>query len=213
MSSSLSNGAVFGALLLFSILLVAAYYRGGKKNLRILRATAGMLEETLKPIDKTYTWLGGTIGFKAEYRVSGFEKVEALVTVLPRQSLLYMPFALLRGSRDRLEMVFFLKNGPEGEFHLIKEDELKRFSAIKEKSLKEIQVAGLKGYRVFTRKTDGSTLKAMLNRIDRIFTPYLHHLALMPETKRAFLSLQIPPSTPSSVSKNIKAIMRQMRVG
>jgi len=210
-SSSLSNAGVFGVLLLFSILLVVAYYRGGKKNLRILKASADMLEETLRPADKTYTWLGGTIGFRAEYRVSGFEKVEALVTVLPRQSLLYMPFALLRGSRDRLEIIFFLQNSVDSELHIIKQSELRQAPALKQRSLMEVDVSVPEGYSILASRPDSATLKGMLRKKDSFFTPHLCHLALVPERKTLFMSFSLPTSNPTVVSKNIKALMRQVR--
>lgn len=211
MSSSLSNAGVFGVLLLFSILLVMAYYRGGKKNLRILKATAGMLEETLRPADKTYTWLGGTIGFRAEYRVSGFEKVEALVTVLPRQSLLYMPFALLRGSSDRLEIIFFLKNSIDSELHIIKQSELKQAPALKKRSLMEVDAPVPEGYSILASRPDSATLKGILRKKDSFFTSHLCHLALVPERKTLFMSFSLPISNPAAVSKNIKALIRQVR--
>ncbi len=211
MSSSLSNAGVFGALLLFSILLVVAYYRGGRKNLKIIKATGEMLEGTLRPADKSYTWLGGTIGFRAEYRVSGFQRVEALVTVLPRQSLLYMPFALLRGSRDRLELIFFLKGGFPTEFHLIRDSELRANPALRNGKLKELEVSDLSGYRVFVSPSGTKEASMYLKRKDKFLTPYLLHLALVPEKGTAFMSFRLPSNNPSLLSKSIKTVMREMR--
>ncbi len=211
MSSSLSNGAIFGALMLFSIVLVVAYYRGGRKNLRIIKATADMLEDTFKPSDKNYTWLGGTVGFKAEYGVSGFEKVEILVTVLPRQSLLYLPFALFRGSRDRIEIIVFLKNRPDAEFHLIQDGELRHTPALKTKDLKELEDPELDGYRLFVSNPDSASVKGLLKRKEKFFTPYLRHLAIVPDRKTLFLSFMLPSSNPSLIAKHIKMIMRELR--
>ncbi|HEB75141.1 MAG TPA: hypothetical protein ENJ04_02170 [Nitrospirae bacterium] len=109
----------FAAVVVFTLFLVYAYYRGQRTNLRKIRETAASLENALGPTDKRYTWLGGVVGFSAEFSVEGFEEVRAVLTLVPRQSLLYMPIVLLRRTGDRLQLLFFLKEKPAAELHVI----------------------------------------------------------------------------------------------
>ena len=77
---------------------------GFKKNYKKIKEVAFTLENILKPTDTKYTWIGGVIGFKANYKLEAFTEILINYTNLPRQSTLYMPIALLFGRYDRLEL-------------------------------------------------------------------------------------------------------------
>ena len=109
----------FAGVVIFTLLLIYTYYNGQRINLKKIRGTAASLEKALNPAEKRYTWLGGVVGFSADFKVQGFEEVQAVLTLMPRQSLLYMPFVLLRGAEDRLQLLFFLKEKPSEELHII----------------------------------------------------------------------------------------------
>ena len=83
---------------------------GFKKNYKKIKKVANTLENILKPIDTEYTWLGGVIGFKANYKLEASTEILLNYTNLPRQSTLYMPIALLLGRYDRLELKMVLPN-------------------------------------------------------------------------------------------------------
>ncbi len=109
----------FVGVVAFTLLLIYSYYRGQRENLRRIRETAAAVEKALSPLDRKYTWLGGVVGFSAEFRVEGFREVQAVLTLVPRQSLLFMPVVLLRGGEDRLQVLYFLEKGPPSEFHVV----------------------------------------------------------------------------------------------
>ncbi|BDC35966.1 MAG: hypothetical protein EF806_03630 [Candidatus Methanoliparum thermophilum] len=95
--------------LIFLIILLSAiamyqFFKGRKLNLGIMSRVSNDLEESLKPLDKEYTWLGGYVGFKAKYKLSNAD-VEATLTLLPRHALLYFPISLLVNKADRLYIV------------------------------------------------------------------------------------------------------------
>jgi len=96
--------------LIFLILLLSAvamyqFFRGRKLNLMVMGSVSKYLEDALRPVDKEYTWLGGYVGFRANYSLEHGE-VEATLTLLPRQASLYFPISLLVNRSDRLYLVF-----------------------------------------------------------------------------------------------------------
>lgn len=95
---------IFLLFILLSIVISLLYMFGFKKNYKKIKEVAFTLENILKPTDTKYTWIGGVIGFKANYKLEAFTEILINYTNLPRQSTLYMPIALLFGRYDRLEL-------------------------------------------------------------------------------------------------------------
>ena len=60
-------------LFILSIILVITFHYGNKKNIKLIKTVAKMLEEVFSPIDKEYIWLGGVVGFSAVYKVKGLK--------------------------------------------------------------------------------------------------------------------------------------------
>jgi len=116
---SMSSGAFVGFIII-SLWLVIGFQIGQRRNLRYIKTISRVLEDTLRVRDKKYTLIGGVVGFHAEYRTGGFERVEAIVSLIPRQSLLYLPLVWLRGGYDRLDLIFYCKGSLSGEAHIIK---------------------------------------------------------------------------------------------
>lgn len=106
------NSLLFILFLLFTFLLLLGYERGRRKNIKLMKDISRLLEEIIEPEDKEYTLIGGVAGFKALYR-KGEVEVRALLVLLPRMSLLYLPLSYLLGRRDRL--ILKVKRGG-GEF-------------------------------------------------------------------------------------------------
>ncbi len=114
------NSQIFLILLVFSLGLIGVYHWGMRYNLRLCRKWAHILEEFFSPQEKEYTWLGGVIGFTAEYKVPPFRQVKVVLRLVPRHSLLYWPFAFFMGRRDCLQILFYLPQGVKEEVHLIR---------------------------------------------------------------------------------------------
>ncbi len=111
---------IFWSFLGLSLLIIGFYQWGMRHNLKLCRLWAQTLEEILTPQTKKYTWLGGVIGFSAEYSNPSFKKIKAVLRLIPRQSLFYLPIALLTGRRDTLQLLFYLPYKVKEEIHLIK---------------------------------------------------------------------------------------------
>ncbi len=109
-------------LLIFAVsgLVYIQFLRGRRRNLTLMKNFIRFAEELFRPIDKTYTWLGGVAGFKAVYELPGDIALELTYILLPRQSLLYFPISKFLMKSDRIFVVYHLptKLGV-GEFHLV----------------------------------------------------------------------------------------------
>ena len=115
------NSWVFPVLVISALVVAIAYFLGRRNNLILMKRYANVLENALKPDDQQYTWLGGYIGFKAEYKGKWgvVNKVRPTLHLKPRLSLLYYPIALLTMRHDKLYIVMETSREIEGEAHLI----------------------------------------------------------------------------------------------
>ena len=115
------DSLVFPILVILAVVLVAGYFLGRRKNLLLMKRYADVLENALRPDDQQYTWLGGYIGFKAEYKGKWgvVNKVRPTLHLKPRLSLLYYPIALLTMRHDKLYIVAETSQAIKGEAHLI----------------------------------------------------------------------------------------------
>lgn len=95
----------FIGLLFFSFFLVGWHSYWKRQNLKFIKEVGHTLERFFKPETQKYIWLGGVIGFHAEYETKKYGKVKVIFTTLPRQSFLYLPVALFLGRTDRLEIL------------------------------------------------------------------------------------------------------------
>jgi len=108
-------------LIIFAVVTTAQYFLGRRKNLLLIQEYAKAMEDALKPVDKQYTWVGGYIGFKAEYKVKQetVRIVRATLHMMPRLSLLYYPVAKLTMRHDKLYVILETSKNIDGEAHLI----------------------------------------------------------------------------------------------
>ncbi len=194
------------AILILSVGIGVSYYVGYRKNLSYIKKAASVLEEALKPKDQTYTWLGGVIGFSGEYVVKGFENVHASLFLLPRQSFLYMPIALVTTRYDRLEILFYLKGKVWNEVHAVQASEVKRTRIFNEKFLKKekIQVGG-KDYLLYYRNRN-EDVDSFLGLLGKISELGLVHMALTPEKSVLYGKFRVKVKEPGLLGEAVRAM-------
>jgi hypothetical protein len=109
----------------------AAYFVGRRQNVTLMRAYAGVLEQALKPADQMYTWIGGYLGFRADYQMKDeFVKViKVTLHLKPRMSIMYLPISRFTMPRDKLYMVIESKKHLPGEAHLIQKGQYRLIPA------------------------------------------------------------------------------------
>lgn len=115
--------AIIALIIALAIATTFQFYRGRKLNLLLMEQYLNEIESVFNPKEKDYVWLGGYVGYKATYG-----KIHTTLTLLPRQSLLYLPISLITSRHDKLYVVIKL-NKPLNETHLIQ----KRYYRIKPK--------------------------------------------------------------------------------
>ncbi len=180
---------------LFLVLIVVAggltlgYFRGRRRNMDLARAISRELEAALHPEDQTYTWLGGVLGFKADYRgVSATSRVEATLTLLPRHSLLYLPVARLLTGGDRLFVVTYPAKPIRSEAHVIAASYRRRLGRLAGESTWRREMVDGGGQRFEVLGEDPSAVASLRDWVRSLPQPrHLRHLALVPRTGTLYL--------------------------
>lgn len=191
----MTDTQLFLALIVVAAGLTLGYFRGRRKNLGLARTISRELEAVLHPKDQTYTWLGGVLGFKAEYRgVSGTNRVEATLTLLPRHSLLYLPVAWLLSGGDRLFVVAYPTKPIKGETHIVAASYRRRLGRLADESKWRREVVDGDGQRFEVMGEDSSAVAGLRDWIRSLpQSRYLKHLALVPRTGTLYLFMAPAP--------------------
>lgn len=118
----MTQGQLILLLLIVGGITSLQFFKGRKLNTLMMVKYIRDFEENLKPKDKLYTYIGGYIGFKANYDLKEdfIKKIELTLTLLPRHSLLYLPISYLTRKHDRLYVVLRLNEKFGYDAHIIK---------------------------------------------------------------------------------------------
>lgn len=189
--------------LLLAIMVIAAltsiqFYKGRKLNLRLMDFYLRKIEEIVKPEDKDYVWLGGYIGFRANYKINrdNLRKFEYTLTLLPRHSLLYFPIALVTSRHDKLYIVVRPFSQIKRETHLIQKGYYRLKPDIENEPLlqrEEIEIAGKKYEALFEKRRDLDKLKSLLEGLPKPHN--VKHVALTPKTNVFYVLMKPEPDT------------------
>ncbi|MBU0928580.1 MAG: hypothetical protein KKA67_12580 [Spirochaetes bacterium] len=178
------------ALILLAIAATAQYYVGTKKNRWISSTLSGGLEETLKPTNTNYVNIGGTIGYNFTYSLSGdWTRAKGTFTVNARHSLLYLPFSLLLGVRDRFFVNVFTKRKLRGEAHIVQASFLRKANIDGVEAMS--RRAAVAGGREFVLLWKGADQSDELEQLLGALTDpaRLRHFCSYPETKTFFVHM------------------------
>jgi hypothetical protein len=210
--------ALAAALVLGAALLGTAFFIGQRRNRRIALRTARELEEALAPIEKTYTWIGGLIGFHARYEVAGFRDARATCTLLPRHAPLYLPLALVLGRGDRAHVTLYLDTRFEGEAHLISSAHLRSplvhiegRGGMKERSC---EAGGRRFILLATQVRLLSQLEKLLGRIDREgLARHVRHIALVPDLSTLYAQVVPGEGIAGRIASVLTTDAREIAIG
>ncbi len=114
-------------LLVLAVITTLGYFRGRKKNRWISGWIGRESEAALHPGETKYTNIGGTIGYNFTYTLSSpLKEAKGTFTLLPRQSLLYLPFSMIIARYDRYYLHLYASKKLLGEAHVVREDYFSR---------------------------------------------------------------------------------------
>jgi len=188
----LAGEPLFYLFIALSFLLGAGYFWGKRINDRIFRSAFSDLVAVVKPVDQTFTNIGGLIGYHATLRPpksAPVERVDATITFLPRHAWLWMPVSKLIRKYDRLFITIHLRRAPIAEGHLI-EKGYARFRGPKITNVDRLQSETVRwGNLDFILYFGNETIRQRLrNFVNKQPDPGLvRHIALVPEQQRSFI--------------------------
>ncbi|HOJ99024.1 MAG TPA: hypothetical protein PLW34_05650 [Termitinemataceae bacterium] len=186
-------------LTLLAIFLVLRYFLGMKKNRWFASVIAQETERVLHPVDTTYVNIGGAIGYHSTYILKPpFKKAEGTFTFLPRQSALYLPFALLLGAQDRYYLTIHSELPLIGEGHIIEKAYYRKIAATirgveqfkQEERERIIDTKGRKRSYIllWDRPAVYEKLSLLCNDLDEM--SLLKHLCVYPENRHFYLFIK-----------------------
>lgn len=193
-------------LLLLAALISFQFYRGRKRNLWLIKSYAEELEQALRPLDQTYTWIGGYIGFRADYKTRPpHTGVQVTLTLLPRHSILFLPISRLWMRHDRLFALIRLRPPLSGEAHAVRSGYYRlgvSIDDVEHMSHERWQRDGLNFDLWFRHGPAREALVAMLERLDK--PGLVHHLALVPGPNHLYCFMQ---AQPGEVGKTLSTLI------
>ncbi len=121
LEAALSAALIVLVLASFPAVVWFFYFR--RIMIRRIASIARSLEETLKPRDKKYWYLGYLVGFRARYWVNRgpVKAVNVMYIIPPYHVFFYLPVILLGRRRERLDIAVELRDrvAINGEAHIV----------------------------------------------------------------------------------------------
>lgn len=185
MGISLDLSGLFALLVIFAGVATLQFFYGRKLNLVLMRSVVETLEEVVRPKDQLYTWLGGYIGFKAEYEIDDpiVERIEATLTLLPRQSIMYLPVSKLTLRSDRLFLVVRSRQAVRGDVHAIKKGTYRLGKGIDNEIEYLSQDVAINGaeFRIYYKKK--RDMDRLLKHLSGLPVGRIKHVSVTPSTR------------------------------
>lgn len=192
-------------LLLYLVIVAGAlatlwFFQVRRLMIQRMKRIVEILEEELRPRDKTYTLLGYLVGFRAVYerpRVRGVGRAWILYTQPPRHVLFYLPVSRAIRARERLELTFRTPYLPRGEAHLYApwdraSARLVGRDASGEASVEEtVEIAG-RSYRLLSDGAPGAR-SAVIELASLLASSGVYPLRVTIDSRRQALHVAIEP--------------------
>jgi hypothetical protein len=202
-----SISTLFFVFVLAIGLIMMVFFRNKKYNLLTIQAIGKELEAALQPKDQTYTWIGGTVGCIAEYITKGpIQKVDATITMLARQSVLFYPISKLLFGNDRLFVVVHPHEKVRREAHVLEQLYYRlRLRKLEHAADMKHQTLRLQGKTFHIFATQQADVQPLSDWMQKLSTPdVIKHVAIMPENNTIYLYMVARVGT---VEHTVKALM------
>jgi len=171
----ISDYIIITLMSFLAIAMVVWYFRGRRELIRFISDIIKELEDVFKPTDKVYELLGYLVGFKARFkfgRSSNIVNAYAMLTTVPKYSLLYYPIAKVLSRKDLLSIAVEFRGVMSRELHMVRKDS-KKFEDklrvdvpyIDKMYLREVTSLG-RTYRVYYE--DSRDVDVVLNELESL---------------------------------------------
>ncbi len=203
----MNTGLLFTVILILAGVASLQFYRGRKLNLMLMEHYIKVIREVTRPEDENYTWLGGYIGFRAEYMIrrGNINNFEFTLTLLPRHSLLYFPISLVTSRHDKLYIVVRPVTKIRHEAHLVQKGYYRLGLDIDNIDLltrETVEIEGKKYEALYRKKRDLDRLKNLVGSFSR--PADVKHVAMVPDTNVFYVQMKPDPET---IGDDVKRII------
>jgi len=183
----MAESLLFYIFIAFTMLLVWGYFYGKRQNHRIVRNAIDSLVEIVEPLDQKMTNIGGLVGYHIELELpeeSLIDELGGTITLLPRQSLLYLPISFIIRKFDRFFIHTELKKSVfSKEAHLFAckfmQKHRKKIADSSSLNKDEITMDGEKFCVCYKNSAQGQELVKLLKSLKNI--DQLKEISLYPE--------------------------------
>ncbi len=204
-----TSGNLILILVVLAGVAVLQFYQGRRLNVALMKHYVHGFESKLKIRDQLYTWIGGYAGFKADYDINDnyIKKVEMTLTMLPRQSLFWLPFSYPVKRGDRLYIVLRPRFEVNADAHIVKNFYYLFGPAISEaKDLTKGKVDFSSANGFYSLYEDEGDVKKLRKLVEASMDPKrLRHAAVIKETNVLFLLIKPDPFKTADEVKNLVA--------
>jgi hypothetical protein len=199
-----------------AVLTTASYFVGRRTNANLMTLYAAVLERVLKPVDQKYTWIGGYVGYRAEYKVQDelVKVVKASLQLKPRVSMLYYPIARFTMPHDKLYLVFECKRALPGEAHLIKKGQYRFIPAgidrIEQFRRRWVTLGGVEFELLYL---DAKGEKELMNWADSIKADdyaMINHLSFTSSTNVVYAFVQPDEKLLESIVRTVPSLVKSL---
>jgi hypothetical protein len=205
---SITGQTLMVILVVGAAITVLQFQKGRRVNTNLMTIYIRGFESNLKLKDKTYVYLGGYVGFRAQYDLANklSNRLEMTLTLLPRQSIFYFPISLLSKRSDRLYVIIRPSFKIQTDAHIVRKryylfgadiDEAPELEKI------DTKFKDKEYYALFRRKSDIQKLTELINKCfdpDRLF-----HIGFVKRTNVLFCLMKPDPfKTPDEIRKLVE---------
>ena len=185
----------FYFLIALTLALTFGYTWGRRWNRKIVVNALDPLLVVFKARDQQFTNISGETGFHANIvpgNMRSVRRIDVTLTILPRQSWLYMPFSLLVRKFDRMQNFFYFNKRGKAlreEAHLI-DVRFEKMMGNRVENVDTLECETVRwGDRTFHLYSASSRSREWLLHLkEKLGQPSsLRHVAIVPEKQRAYL--------------------------
>lgn len=200
------NPLLLAGIIALAVAATGAYFFGRRKNKALAGVFSKEAEKAFHAVSTEYVNIGGSIGYNFVYKLKEpWTEAKGTMTFIPRQSLLYVPFSLALGARDRFFVNIFTKKKLAGEGHILSAAYYRRNGGVIQNQSRFHKESWQQGNRNFVLLYEDEAmakrLKALLAELPA--AAELKHFCSYPENNTFFLFIRPAPGMVAGILERL----------